>query len=98
MLHEHELGRKYLRGMRAAAESLFDQVTFMQNAAAYADLLRHHIEKENTVLFPMGERVLGEEAFDAIEAQFQRHEEEVIGAGRHAELHAMLAEFGRRYL
>lgn len=98
MLHEHELGREYIRRMRAALGSVADHEMFVKNATAYTNLLRNHIEKENTVLFPMGERLLKAEQLASISEQFQRHENEVIGAGRHEELHAMLKDFGERYL
>lgn len=99
MLREHELGRGYIRDMEAALrKESADHAAFARAADAYGDLLDRHIEKENTVLFPMGERVIDGRGRDAIYERFEAHEEKVIGAGRHEELHAMLAAFERKYL
>ncbi|HOX33646.1 MAG TPA: hemerythrin domain-containing protein, partial [Spirochaetales bacterium] len=65
MLREHELGRGHIRDMEAALrKEPADPAAFARAADAYARLLSRHIEKENEVLFPMGERALGEKALD----------------------------------
>lgn len=97
MLHEHVLGRERIRGMTAALEGSGDPESFAREAAGYIELLRQHIEKENQVLFPMGERMLSAESLESLYPRFEDHEERVIGHGRHEELHAMLAEFEKRY-
>jgi len=98
MLAEHEEGRKFIRAMAdAAAKKPFDAKGFSANAVSYAALLRAHIQKENTILFPMGDRAIPEpEQLKILEA-FERHEETVIGHGVHERLHAMLDEFSKRY-
>lgn len=98
MLHEHTLGRERIRGMNAALEGRGDRQAFALEAFGYIELLRQHIEKENTVLFPMGEKALSPEILEGLSTRFEDHEERVIGHGRHEELHAMLAEFEKRYL
>jgi len=97
MLAEHEAGREHIRKMGAAAKA-GDYPAFAREARAYVELLRQHIEKENTVLFPMGERTLDAGTLERVMRKFDEHEERVIGAGRHEELHAILEDFGRRYL
>jgi len=97
MLHEHVLGRERIRGMNLALEGSGDPAAFAREATGYIELLRQHIDKENQVLFPLGERVLSPETLDALYARFEDHEERVIGHGRHEELHAMLADFEKRY-
>lgn len=65
MLHEHELGRTYVRGMSeniilykngnyAALGEIY------RNMNGYAKLLQNHISKENNILFRMADRVLSE--------------------------------------
>jgi hemerythrin-like domain-containing protein len=99
MLHEHEVGRGYIRDMEAALRKKpADPPAFARAADAYGSLLDQHIEKENTILFPMGERVTDERSRDGIYERFEAHEEKVIGAGRHEELHAILNEFEKKYL
>ncbi|MCE1196644.1 hemerythrin domain-containing protein [bacterium] len=98
MLQEHALGRDRIRGMKAALEGAGDRGAFAREASGYIELLRRHIEKENTILFPMGERALSPQALEGLYGLFEDHEERVIGHGRHEELHAMLGEFEKRYM
>ena len=97
MLLEHEAGRGHIRKMDAALRA-GDYAAFAREAGAYAGLLRQHIEKENTILFPMGERALDARTLEEVMRKFDEHEERVIGAGRHQELHAILEGFERRYI
>jgi hemerythrin-like domain-containing protein len=98
MLHEHEQGRAFIRGMKQAlgGENV-DAGAFRTNASGYIELLRAHIEKENEILFPMGDRFLPPEKQQELLEAFDKHEEEVIGAGVHERLHAMLDDFASRY-
>jgi hemerythrin-like domain-containing protein len=65
MLHEHVLGRNYVRSMaenialyktgnEAALTGIFS------NMSGYAELLRSHISKENNILFRMADNALSE--------------------------------------
>ena len=63
MLHEHEEGRAFTRGMHDAAKKLQAgdenaSALIASNARGYASLLRGHILKEDNVLFPMAEDVI----------------------------------------
>ncbi len=100
MLAEHERGRAHIRAMEAALGSKggIEREAFAREAKGYAALLRAHIDKENSVLFPMGERLLGADELARVYRAFEEHEEKVIGAGRHEELHAMLDDFDRKYI
>jgi len=55
----------------------------------YARLLRLHINKENTVLFPLAERMLSDQEQEMIAAEFERIEEEETGAGVHQRYHEL---------
>lgn len=88
MLMEHEQGRVYARGMRAAAEKLqagdrSAVAEVLRNARGYAALLRQHILKEDRVLFPMAGQVIPAEKHDEIFEEFERIEEEETGEGVH---------------
>jgi hemerythrin-like domain-containing protein len=96
MLAEHAEGRKLIKAMVAAASPV-DAQAFADGAGGYAGLLRSHIAKENDVLFPAADRVLSTPELDRIFERFERHEETVIGHGRHEELHALLKDLKRRY-
>ena len=71
---------------------------FAAAASAYAKLLRAHIDKENTVLFPMGDRKIpaGEQA--VILEKFEQYEHEVMGEGTHETLHELLHRLTEKYL
>ena len=95
LLEEHRLGRDLLRRM---SDALADRPAFAGAASDYVELLRRHIEAENTVLFPLADRRLPEEAQRELLARFETFEDEVIGKGRHEELHRQLDEFEKKYL
>ncbi|HHY93632.1 MAG TPA: hemerythrin [Firmicutes bacterium] len=104
MLAEHQQGRTYVRGMADALSA--DQTTagadhvdraaviseLLKQARAYVDLIRAHIQKENTVLFPMAEKVLSEDDKRSVREQFERFEEEVTGKGQHERYHQLAHE------
>jgi len=79
MLHEHEVGRACIRTIADSVESAAagdpDARKAMIGAmTGYVDLLRAHIQKENMILFPMAERLLGPESQDQIENAFKESE------------------------
>ena len=96
MLYEHEQGRTYTRGMRAAAEKLAagDKAAskeIVENALNYAALLRQHIYKEDNILFPMANRTIPESKQVQVAEDFERVEHEETGEGVH-EKYLALAE------
>ena len=96
MLYEHEQGRKFTRGMREAAQSLeagdaSARSAVIQNARGYATLLRQHIQKENTILFPMADQIIPPAEHEAVFEGFEHVEHEETGEGVH-EKYLALAE------
>jgi hemerythrin-like domain-containing protein len=86
MREEHEEGRALVRGMAEGNDR--------QIAAAirgYAALLRAHIDKENTVLFPLAEQILPDEEQRDLLHAFEAVEQAVAGPGVHGRLLAGLA-------
>jgi len=88
MLTEHETGRGLLsrteeaiegagRGEAAAVQE------FIRYGAAYTELLKVHIRKEDHCLFPMADNVLSEAEQDALLQSFHVVEAEDMGAGVH---------------
>jgi len=79
MLHEHEEGRSFIRGLRQSTRAMAGgdaaaRDELVSNARGYVALLRAHIAKEDMVLFPMagaaiapGEQARVAEAFEHIE-------------------------------
>jgi hemerythrin-like domain-containing protein len=95
MLHEHDQGRAHIRAMGAALEryQAGDRKAVQDLAAAatgYTQLLRAHIWKEDNVLFQMANQALSAEEQQALAAEFDRVELEVMGAGTHERYHQML--------
>jgi len=102
MLSEHTEGREYVRRMKEAAEKYAagekeSGVRFAENARAYAALLSQHIHKEDNILYPIADARLSLEIQTGLEKDFERVEEEVVGAGKHEEYHRLLEELERTY-
>jgi hemerythrin-like domain-containing protein len=96
MLHEHEMGRKYTRDLREAAIRLQNGDTaasadVVNNARLYAALLRGHIGKEDSILFPMANQIIPADQHDAVWEGFEHVEHEETGEGVH-EKYLALAE------
>ncbi len=98
MLAEHEQGRELIRGLSAAADRYAsgDQAAvpaLVSNALGYAELLRAHIAKENTVLFVMADQVLTDQEQDSLYQAFDAIEKNEMGPGVHERYHAMIGEY-----
>jgi hemerythrin-like domain-containing protein len=79
MLMEHDQGRTYVRSMEAAVREAMEglpgrEQAISENALAYAALLREHISKEDTILYPLAERVIPEAMREEIVRGYQRAE------------------------
>lgn len=96
MLSEHEQGRAFTRGMRAAAERVAGgdasaAAAVAANAHGYAALLRQHIQKEDGILFPMAAQVIPAGRHAGVLAGFEQVEHEETGERVH-EKYLALAE------
>lgn len=103
MLHEHEMGRHYVKAMSKVYATYIagDKSTskdILQNAHDYISLLKEHIEKENNVLFVMADSRLSEKRQDELFEGFEKIEEGRIGVGKHEEFHGLLEKLSGIYL
>jgi hemerythrin-like domain-containing protein len=103
MLAEHTQGRAYVRAMGEAATRYKQgearaRTEFAENGRNYITLLAQHIQKENNVLFPMGDRVLAKEKQEKLVEDFEDLEREKIGAGTHESFHELLHHLQEIYL
>lgn len=99
MLSEHAAGREFIKSMQSAVSGAsIDSIEFVKSARGYIALLRQHIEKENNVLFPMGDVKISPNKQQKLLEQFEKFEDDVIGKGKHEELHKQLHDFNKRYL
>lgn len=92
MLEEHVSGRELVGAMDIAAV-LGDITGFKISAAAYIDLLRSHIDKENSILFEMADKLIPDKDRANIIEKYEAHEEHVMGAGIHEQLHEYIEKW-----
>ncbi|MEC9491505.1 hemerythrin domain-containing protein [Flexistipes sp.] len=102
MLDEHEMGRNHIRAMLESlddlAESEIAAEKFADNAYAYVELLRQHIDKENDILFRMAELSLGSDMDNKLFQRFEEIEEKEMGEGTHEKYHKMIDEYRKKFL
>jgi hemerythrin-like domain-containing protein len=79
MLYEHDEGRQYIASLEKAIteyeqgnEAVKSEI--LENGAAYATLLRNHIQKEDNILYPMALNLLGKSVIDKMQKQFDEVE------------------------
>jgi hemerythrin-like domain-containing protein len=96
MLHEHDVGRAFVRGIaEAAASPALDGAAIrriIENGRGFVQLLRAHIDKENSILFPMADNLLSPEDHAYLEKEFERFEAEETGVGFHQAMQKLLDE------
>ncbi len=102
MLEEHEQGRAAVRAMAQSIEAASRGVpealrAFLESASTYIALLRQHILKEDTCLFPMAEEALGAEEKRRLAEAFEKVETEEMGAGTHERMLRIAEDLARRY-
>ncbi len=102
MLTEHDRGRDYVKGMgeTACAYKSGDAEAsgkYVKNARNYVALLTEHIEKENNILYPMGDMRVSNQKQKELLAEFERVEQEVIGPGVHEKYHELLHKLEETY-
>lgn len=71
MLHEHDLGRGFVKGLSEAVGK-GDKAEAVKNARGYCELLQEHIFKEDNILYPMADEALKEGAQKEIAEKFAK--------------------------
>lgn len=102
-LLEHKEGRGYIKNMSEAFEKLKkgdsgDSKIIVENGKKYSDLLVKHIEKEESILYLMADKVLSHEKQDELIEEFEKLEVDRIGPGKHEEFHELLHHLNEVYL
>ncbi len=100
---EHTQARRYIKGMNEAFDKLKNGDSkasgkIVENVNNYIDLLIKHMDKEESILFPMADKVLLRAKQAELEEGFEKLEVERIGLGRHEEFHKLLHELKEIYL
>jgi hemerythrin-like domain-containing protein len=96
MMEEHVQGREYIRGMDEgvlglAGDPARSRTRVLDNGWAYIQMLRAHIHKENEILFPLAERVLGADVLHGLTHRFE-DVEVAMGPGTHEHYLALAAK------
>jgi len=98
MLYEHNKGRQFIAGMvNSVSDGTLDRNKFIQAASGYIDLLRAHINKENSILFPLGNRMIPGNGQQELLKQFEVYEREAVEEGTHEKYHKLLQELNEKY-
>ncbi len=84
MLHEHDLGRGFIRAIDGAIEAYESgddaaAQVIAENIRSYTQLLTEHVWKEENVLFPMADQVLSADDQRDLAERFERVDAEVSG-------------------
>jgi len=77
MLHEHELGRNFVKNMEKGLEEN-NQNKIIENARGYSQLLQEHIYKEDNILYPMADEALSQEINEMMLNKFKKVEQKSI--------------------
>ena len=95
MLHEHDLGRNFVKGL---TEGLSEEniKKILDNARGYANLLRNHIYKEDNILFPMADEALPQEIQESILERFHIAETEKFSEGTKEKYLNIVKDFEER--
>lgn len=102
MVADHDRGRALLACMAKALAGASTQdpsaaADYRIAAQSYVDLMRDHIDKENDVLFPMGDEMLSDADQTALVEGFERMEHEDMGAGAHERFLDLAEKLCSRY-
>ena len=78
MLVEHDMGRGYVKGLAEALEAE-NMREIIDNSLLYANLLKEHIFKEDSILYPMADELFDQKTQDEIAEKFSKVEKEEFG-------------------
>lgn len=102
MLADHDTGRAHVRVMADAisgAESGDRKAlgAFSANALGFAELLRNHIMKEDSILYPMADAAFDDADQARLAREFEEAERE-MGEGVHERFHAVAESLHGKYI
>ncbi|MEM3522491.1 MAG: hemerythrin domain-containing protein [Candidatus Bathyarchaeia archaeon] len=102
MLAEHEEGRGYVKALSEFVKRYCDGDKtaidgIIANALSYTNLLAQHIQKEDNILYPMGENFLSKKDHEELIEKFEKIEEEKIGVGKHEKYIKLIEELKKEF-
>ncbi|MFP4661524.1 MAG: hemerythrin domain-containing protein [Halanaerobiales bacterium] len=87
MLNEHQMGRMFMQKLENALEEYKQQgsegakIDIIANSVAYADMLYHHIDKEDEAVYVYGKANLSKEGMEAVKKEVQNVEKSAAKNG-----------------
>lgn len=102
MYIEHDLGRLYMASLEKALERFKAgddeaRLDIIGNAIGYTDLLDRHIEKENTALYKLAERMLDDTNKSFVEEECNKVEEKATKEGLQDKYIELVTELEKKY-
>ncbi|BCN29748.1 hemerythrin domain-containing protein [Anaeromicropila herbilytica] len=103
MLVEHDLGRLFIKELCDAIERVKQndeesKLDVIANAISYTHLLNRHIDKENDVIYPFGQKQLTKELMDKVNQNSLEFEEEATKQGFQNRYIQLLEELEKKYI
>jgi len=101
ILTEHQIGRGFISALSEAVDTYPAQSTrhvVLNNTKDYMALLIQHMDREETILYPLADHYLPQDKQNTLVKQFNEFEHTRIGAGRHEEFHRLLDYLKAAYL
>lgn len=94
MLHEHDLGRNFVKNMELGLKES-NRNKIIENARGYSQLLQEHIYKEDNILYPMADEALSQETKKTMLNKFKEVEQKFIGENQ--KYLSFIKELARKY-
>jgi Uncharacterized conserved protein len=103
MRFEHEVGRGYIKDIASAIELMKSGVEsavnkFIESVENYVTLMENHIQKENNILFPMGDKLIPSVKQPFLYKDFVFMEGKLFGKDAHKYYHDLLHRLENKYL
>ncbi len=102
MMVEHDFGRLYIRELEEALEEVKKGddtriIDVIANAVGYTNLLKRHIQKEDTVVYSFATRQLSKEIIDQVNQETADFEAEADKNGTRTHYLDILEELEKKY-
>ena len=100
MMREHQDGRAHVKSLDKLSKEKMSKTTregLIKSSRAYVDLLSRHIQKEDSVLYPLANQILDKDDQKELEEGFERVEKEIMGLGVHEGYHKMIEQWEQKY-
>ncbi len=99
MLTDHDMGRGFVNQMLDYLnKSPLNKSEFIKLAHGYIATLKWHIEKENNILYPLGDKFLSKKKQKELFESFEYFDLNVMGREKMAELRDKLIDLKKKYL